>query len=115
MEFQKAIVVGIKSIKAKDKDIPSGLFGDSDTHEDFTSFTDICTFGDEAEPAKVHVTARDDGDEAFAGTLEVVSDNVGFQACECEGAGRFRDRPGFFKDVLDGGANLVIVDEDDGV
>lgn len=95
------------------KDAPSGLFGDSDTHQDFTSFTDVRTFSDEAESAKVHVTARDDGDKAFPCTLEVVPDNVGFQACECEGAGRFGDRTGFFKDILDSSANLVIVDEDD--
>lgn len=103
MEFQKAscfllstcMFIPIQEGLGK-KNPPARLFGHADTHEHFPSLTDIRTLSDESESAKVHVTARDDGDKAFTGALEVVSDNVGFQACEGEGAGRFGDGPGFY-------------------
>lgn len=99
MEFQKASCFLLSTcmfIRIGKKTPPARLFGHADTHQHFPSLTDIGTLSDESESAKVHVTARDDGDKAFTGALEVVSDNVGLQTCEGEGAGRFGDGPGFY-------------------
>ena len=107
-------------------------FGNLDTEERLATLSELGTFRDEAKTPEVHVRTADDGDESMPGTDEVVLHDMGFEAGECYGSSRLRDRPCFcdmfrkrlaqrqlqlltLKDVLDGRADLIVVDLDDAV
>lgn len=67
-------------------DVRSGRFGYLERHQHFSPLTQLGTLSDKSQPAKVHIPARHDGDEFLAAADEVVADDMGFEACEGEGA-----------------------------
>ncbi len=64
-----------------------------------------------AQAAEVHVRAAQYGDQRSA--LGRLTLRIALHAGDGERSGRFHDRAHVLEDVLDGGANLVRVDEDD--
>ena len=59
-------------------DLPSGLFGDLNSHQDFTPFSKFCSLCDEPQTAKVHVSTGDDCDKTLVLALEVIADDMRF-------------------------------------
>ena len=59
---------------------PAGLFGYLDRQQSLAALTELCTLCDEAETVEIHVGAADDCHEAFSCALQLVVDDVAFEA-----------------------------------
>ena len=77
-------------------DLPSRSFRNSNAHEHLSSLSKIGAFSDELQSTKVDVGSRNDGDETFLGSLELVLDNEGLESGESESSGGFSDHSSFW-------------------
>ena len=86
------------------------MLGNLHRQHRFAVFADLGAFGDEAQAIEVHVGAAGHGHQGLP--LELPASDVRFHARHRESASRLKDGAGVFKDILDGGADGVVVDGD---
>ena len=81
------------------------LLRDLHGQQRFALFSQFGPFGHEEQPIEIHVGAT--GHRHQGAALELALLHILLHAGNCQGPGRLQDRAGVFKDVLDGGADLV--------
>jgi hypothetical protein len=65
------------------------LLRNPDAHQNLSSFTQLGSFGYKPQSPKVHVGARDDGDELLSSADQVVAHDMGFETGKGESTSRF--------------------------
>ena len=96
----------------------AAFFRDRDCEHRFALLADLGALRDKSQPVEVHVGAAGERDKGQAGRrVPVVGQRLALQpglgAGHRQRTGRLEDRAGVLKDVLDGGADLIGVDQDD--
>ena len=90
----------------------AGTLRDRDGEQRLASFAELRALGDETQAIEVHVGAAQRRRRAAA-RARCARLDVRLQAGERQRAGRLHDRARVVEDVLDRGADLVVVDADD--
>jgi hypothetical protein len=88
----------------------AGLLGDGDGQHGLALLAHLGPLGHEAQAVEVHVGAGGDGHQGLV--LQVVALGVFLGAGQRQRAGGLEDRAGVLEDVLDGGADGVVVHHD---
>ena len=88
----------------------TGALGDGHRQHRLAALADFGALGDVAQPVEIHVRTGGDGDEVLV--LQALTRRVALEAGVGQRAGGLQDRAAVLENILDGGADFVVANDD---